>query len=154
MTELDEFAVFVKRSLACPDSKKIKSPLTGVNIKTGDFQGSAGEYTPIPHYEELYSIDEYGNIINISRNKFISQHDNGQGRMQVGLWKNNERINYKVHRLVALTFIPNYQNLPQINHIDGNKLNNHVSNLEWVTHRENTDHAMSHGLMWYQKEKV
>lgn len=60
----------------------------------------------------------------------------GEGKMQT----------VRVHRMVAIAFIPNPMNLPQVNHIDGNKQNNHVSNLEWVTEHENTDHAWSHGL--------
>jgi len=53
---------------------------------------------------------------------------------------------FSVHRLVALAFIPNPENKPEVNHIDGNKLNNHISNLEWVTASENTRHSVDTGL--------
>lgn len=52
----------------------------------------------------------------------------------------------KVHREVALAFIPNPYNLPEVNHIDGDKHNNHVSNLEWVTHQQNVQHSFDTGL--------
>jgi len=54
---------------------------------------------------------------------------------------------YKVHRLVAKTFIPNPDNLPQVNHKDGNKKNNHVDNLEWISRSGNIRHAYDNGLI-------
>lgn len=54
---------------------------------------------------------------------------------------------YQVHRLIALTFLSNPDNKPQINHKDGNKLNNNINNLEWVTNQENRDHAVKYNLV-------
>jgi len=63
------------------------------------------------------------------------------------LSKGPHRWRTNVHRLVAAAFIPNPEEKPEVNHIDGNKSNNHVSNLEWVTRKENAQHAVAAGLI-------
>ena len=73
---------------------------------------------------------------------------NKKGYKQVTLYDDNGKPKtMRVHKLVALTFIENENNLPQINHIDGNKLNNEVSNLEWISNYDNMQHAIKNGLI-------
>ena len=69
------------------------------------------------------------------------------GYLSVDLYSDGERKTKRVHRLVAETFLPNPDNKPEVNHIDGNKYNNDVSNLEWVSAKENCRHAWDNGLM-------
>ena len=96
---------------------------------------------------ENYLVSSLGNVktINGKLKKVVYDSKNDYGYVE--LWKNNKGKKFRIHRLVAETFIPNPKNLPVINHIDGNKLNNVVENLEWCTHQENTKHAMQNGLI-------
>lgn len=66
-----------------------------------------------------------------------------RGYLQVNLWKDGKQKCIRIHRLVAQAFIPNPYNLREVNHIDGNKLNNSVDNLEWCTREENLEHEHS-----------
>ncbi|MEK6880999.1 MAG: NUMOD4 domain-containing protein [Nanoarchaeota archaeon] len=68
------------------------------------------------------------------------------GYLRVGLWGNDKKHTISVHRLVAIAFIPNLNNLPQVNHLDGNKKNNHVTNLEWCTAKQNNEHSYEIGI--------
>lgn len=97
-------------------------------------------------YEGLYTIDIFGNVIKTKNGQVVSQQKNKFGYMNVSLGKDGKQKQYKVHRLIAEAFIPNPQNKPQVNHIDGNKSNNVVWNLEWVTCKENVAHAYTVGL--------
>lgn len=92
-------------------------------------------------YEGLYTVDIFGNVFNAD-GKLMKQRTNEWGYFDIGLSKNNKQSRYKVHRLVAQAFIPNPQNKEQVNHIDGNKKNNAVWNLEWSTPQENTQHSI------------
>lgn len=101
----------------------------------------------IPGYEGLYQVSTQGNVKSLRRNgNFLKPRKDHKGYMNVALtWKCKSK-HFKVHRLVALAFIPNPENKRTVNHIDGNKENNNLENLEWATHSENIIHANKIGL--------
>jgi hypothetical protein len=83
-----------------------------------------------------YLIFPEGMVFNIKRNNFLKE-SLGDGYLKVRLCKNSKYHNFSIHRLVALVYITNPLNKKEVNHIDGNKLNNNISNLEWNTSAEN-----------------
>lgn len=95
---------------------------------------------PIAGYP-TYRVDRFGNVYN-SQKRIMKPERGRNGYLRVSL--NNDKTKHKrflVHRLVAVAFIPNPDNLPQVNHIDGNKANNSVSNLEWCSPLQNLMHS-------------
>lgn len=100
----------------------------------------------IKDYEGLYQVSNCGNIRSMKRNIILKPSINHKGYLQVVLYKNNISKTKRIHRLVAENFILNLQNKPQINHIDGNKRNNNLNNLEWCTNSENQKHAFANKL--------
>lgn len=110
-------------------------------------------WLPVKGYEGLYEISNYGRVKSLPkiRGRALSEEKLlktriTNGYVMVGLRKNGKLFNASVHRLIAQAFIPNPECKPQINHIDGNKQNNSVNNLEWCTASENTIHAYAKGL--------
>lgn len=89
-----------------------------------------------------YLISNFGNLKSrkYNKEKLLSLTPNLYGYIEKQLYKESRYYTKKIHRLVAEAFIPNLNNLPQVNHIDGNKQNNCVSNLEWCTSLENVHH--------------
>ena len=88
----------------------------------------------------MYSVSTEGRIRKNSNRRILSPSRKPSGYMQVNLMTNDGRRKKEyVHRLVALTFLPNDEHLPEVNHIDGVRDNNVLANLEWVTHQENMD---------------
>ena len=87
-----------------------------------------------------YTVSNFGRVRNERLNKFLYPHYN-DGYKQVPLSTGKIRFIKKVHRLVAIAFIPNPENKPLINHKDKVRDNNNVDNLEWVTYKENSQHA-------------
>jgi len=106
-----------------------------------DISGYEGRYK-ISHRGDVYSILSRRNIKPFHK-KGINKEDSYK---RVSLALCGDRKKYSVHRLVAKAFVPNPDNKPFINHKDGDKLNNHFTNLEWVTASENQKHAYATGL--------
>lgn len=89
-------------------------------------------WKPIKGFENRYLISNDGNVFSIKHNKNIKQEIR-RNYYSVQLFNGKQYKHYSIHRLVASNFIPNPNNFPYVNHKDENKLNNHVSNLEWCT---------------------
>ena len=94
---------------------------------------------PVKGYEE-YSVDTNG-IVYSKKGKPLKYSLNHNGYCIINFYVNHKRTGFAIHTLVAQAFIPNPENKPTVNHKDGNKQNNAVQNLEWSTHKEQTDHA-------------
>lgn len=96
---------------------------------------------------ENYLISESGDLKNTKTDKLLKPRYYRDGYMYYRLSKSRkEQSDIRVHRLVAMAFIPNNNNLETVNHIDGNKENNHVSNLEWMNRSDQLQHAYGLGL--------
>lgn len=103
----------------------------------------------LPGYEAYrnYAVRSNGEIVNTDTGLVLAQRIcKSTGYKMVNLWSNNKRRSCCVHRLLALAFIDNPTLERDVNHKDGNKTNNRLDNLEWVSHRENTLHAINIGL--------
>lgn len=100
------------------------------------------EWKPILGFEG-YEISTLGRVKSLRKGnpKILKSHIVGAGYLKNELMQNDIPHLRYVHRLVAQAFIPNVDNKPEANHLDGDKTNNHVNNLEWVTHEENGQHG-------------
>lgn len=115
-------------------------------IGYGDLPGEI--WRDVVGYEGLYQVSNLGRVRSFHKNKvkILKFAISPFGYLRVILSKDFQKKNRNIHILVAQAFIPNPEGKTQVNHIDGNKENNHVSNLEWVTPSENINHAFEKGL--------
>ena len=95
----------------------------------------------IKGYDGKYKISNLGRVYSLKSHRYLSIGSNGRGYLHVSLWRNNKEKKEYIHRLVALHFIPNPNNLPQVNHKDENKENNCVDNLEWCDAKYNNNYG-------------
>lgn len=108
------------------------------------------EWRDIKGYEGLYQVSNFGRVRSLNRMDSIGRQRQGRilkpssnewGYPHVVLSKNGKHKTVRVHRLVAIAFLPNPDNLPEVNHKDENKYNNHVNNLEWCNHQYNNGYG-------------
>ena len=107
-------------------------------------------------YNEIttdYSVSDKGEVRKDTTNHLMKLQIQ-QGYSHVTIQINGKPKRFRVHRLVAEAFIPNPDGKPYVNHIDGNRQNNSITNLEWVTPAENTRHAVDTGLMLPTRERA
>lgn len=127
------------------------------NYKTSKSKENASdlkvEWKLIEGFDGIYSVSNYGEVRNNKTGRLMKPIKNEKGYLRVGLTNNGKLKCMRVHRLVAQAFIPNPDNKPEVNHIDFNKENNCVSNLEWVTNQENTQYSVCNRKFPGQRKK-
>lgn len=108
------------------------------------------EWRFVPGLEDLFIISSTGRVFSVRTEKYLKYvvHPHGYRVFSTRIGGRSGKAKcYRIHRLVAEAFVDNHDNKPMVNHKDGNKINNHYSNLEWVTNKENVLHAKSLGLL-------
>jgi hypothetical protein len=105
-------------------------------------------WRPITGTKGFIEVSNMGRVRSLLRGapRVLKTQTDNNGYHRIRVTIEREKMTYKVHREVAKAFLPNPESLPQVNHKDGNKDNNSVENLEWITNRDNAHHAIEHGL--------
>lgn len=138
-----------------------------VNDQLGkDAEKKIKEWLDVPGYEDCYAVSSEGDVLSKERKvlgsngrlvhvkeKLLTPQHFDTGYVYVVLTKSGKSKNALLHRIVASAFLPNPSALPEVNHIDGNKDNNSVHNLEWCTPEQNIHHALKCGLMSHSSQE-
>ncbi len=134
----------------------LKTPNKSKSEEWSDIGHPKETWLSINGYENLYEISDYGRVKSfprliknsirsyISKTKILKPKNHQNRYLAVCLYKNGKSEDFRIHRLVALHFIPNPNNLPSVHHKDKNGKNNNVENLEWVNQKQNLNYAFSH----------
>lgn len=101
-----------------------------------------------------YRIERDGRIYSLRKHKYLTPKENWDGYLRIQLWDKGNCSYVGIHRLVAEEYIPNPENKPFVNHINGDKKDNRVENLEWCTQKENIQHAYRTGLSHKQEKNT
>ena len=107
------------------------------------------QFLDVVGYEDIFQISNTGRVFSKRTNKILKHHVAKSGYCTLATrigGRNGTAHTFKIHRLVAIAFIPNPDNKPEVNHLDGNKSNNNVTNLKWSTGSENVQHSFDTGL--------
>lgn len=127
--------------------------MTIKEVNKNQFEKVVEEWRDVVGYEGLYIVSNYGEVRSLGndkgrKEKTMKTHICRSGYEKLDLYKKSQPTKkVYVHRLVAMAFIPNPNNKPQVNHINCDKLDNKLKNLEWVTRSENITHAYATGLI-------
>ena len=126
-------------------------------IQNEDIQGE--EWLPVAGYEGLYEVSNLGRVKRLSnrgtcKEKILKPQLQRDGYIRVDLSKKGQKKRFPIHRLVAIAFIPNPENKEQVNHQNGNKLDNRLENLNWTTRKENIAHAYETGLVKKKENQI
>ena len=142
------FELFAELKAQMTSSGELKA-LEDCQNTLNQIKDLSGEvWRDVVDHEGRYMVSNIGRVKSLrwGKEKFLNPFHNVDGYLKVSLYKNGKMRQHSVHRLVALAFIPNPDEKPQVNHINGNKTDNRVENLEWATGQENTIHAIIMGL--------
>ena len=117
------------------------------------------EWRDIKGYEGKYQVSNLGHVKSLQykrlgKERILIPYVSNRGYYTVALSMNSKKVVRTIHRLVAETFVDNIDDLPMVNHIDGNKKNNRADNLEWCTQKHNIEHAWESGLAKKDNNRV